>query len=87
MHRKRLKCNNMSGYSRKYFISSLINFIASVSDSNNRIILAAGINEHTEKGILAKKFKRIGFKNVHTEIFKQVGSVSHAKGSDLIDGM
>ena len=54
MHRKRLKCNNMSGYSRKYFISSLINFIASVSDSNNRIILAAGINEHAADDKLEK---------------------------------
>ena len=54
---------------------------------NNKIILAADINEHVEEGILAKELKKIGLINVHTKMFKQVGQASHITGSDPIDGI
>ena len=54
---------------------------------NNRIILAADINEHEDEGILAKEFKKIGLTNAHTKMFKEVGPASHITGSVPIDGI
>ena len=37
---------------------------------NNRIIMAANINEHVEEGILAKELKKIRLMNMCTKMFK-----------------
>ena len=53
---------------------------------DNKIILAADINEHVEEGILAKELKN-GLRNACAKIFKQVEPASHMKESDLIDAI
>lgn len=84
---KCLKRNNMPQCLRKHFISDLINFITSLSDGDNRIILAANANEHTVDGKLAKELKRMGMIDAFFKKFNAAGLASHVLGSAPIDGV
>ena len=54
-------------------------------ERNNKIILAVDVNEHAEKGKLAKELKRIGLVNSNIKKFNQSELASHASRSDPID--
>ena len=86
MQRERyLKQCNISGCPRQYFITDIVNFITGLLDRDNRIILAADINEHTVDGKLAKELKRIGMIDVYFRKFNLPSPASHVTGSVLID--
>ena len=88
MQRERyLKQCNMSRYPLQHFITDIVNFITSLLDENNRIILAADINKHAVDGKLAKELKRISIIDAYFKKFNSPGSVSHVTGSALIDGV
>ena len=75
----------MSGCPRQYFITDIVNFITSLLNRDNRIILAADINEYAVTGKLAKELKRIGMIDVYFRKFNLPGPASHVTGSALID--
>ena len=52
---RHLRRCNKRGCPRQHFMADLIKFILGLMVGNNRIILAAGINEHAAEGILAKE--------------------------------
>ena len=88
MQRERyLKRYNMSRCPRQYFITDIVNFITSLLDGDNRIILAVDINEHVVDRKLAKELKRIGMIDVYFKEFNSPGPVSHVTGSAPIDGV
>ena len=64
-----------------------MNFISSLLDKDNRIILAVDINEHAVDGKLAKELKRIGMIDVYFKKFNSPGPALHVTGSVLIDGV
>ena len=64
-----------------------MNFITSLLNGNNRIILAADINEYTVNGKLAKELKRIGMIDAYFKKFNSPSPASHVTGSTLIDGV
>ena len=82
-----LKRCNISGYPRQYFITDIVNFITSLLNRDNRIILAADINKYTVTGKLAKELKRIGLIDTYFRKFNLPGPASHVTGSALIDGV
>ena len=45
-------------------------FITSLIGRNSKIALGPDVNGHAEKGILAKKLKKIGLKSVCAKMFK-----------------
>ena len=58
MQRERyLKRCNISGCLQQYFITDIVNFITSLLNGDNRIILVADINEYAVTGKLAKRTK------------------------------
>ena len=86
MERERyLKWYNMSGYPWQHFITDIVNFITSLLDGNNRIILVADINEHVVNGKLAKELKRIGMIDAYFRKFNLPGPALHVTGSIPID--
>ena len=88
MERERyLKWYNMSGYLWQHFITDIVNFITSLLDGNNRIILVADINEYAVNGKLAKELKRIGIIDAYFRKFNLSNPESHVTGSVPIDGV
>ena len=88
MQRERyLKQYNMSGCLRQHFITNIVNFITSLLDGDNRIILAADINKHAVDGKLAKELKRIGMIDAYFRKFNSPSLASHVMGSAPIDGV
>ena len=77
----------MSGYPQQHFITDIVNFITSLLNGDNRIILAADINEHAVTGKLAKELKRISMIDVYFRKFNLPGPASHVTGSAPIDGV
>ena len=64
-----------------------MNFITSLLNWDNRIILAADINEYAVDRKLAKELKRIGMIDAYFKKFNLPGLASHVTGSALIDGV
>ena len=64
-----------------------MNFITSLLNRDNRIILAADINEHAVTGKLAKELKRISMIDAYFRKFNLPGPASHVTGSAPIDGV
>ena len=62
-----------------------MNFITSLLNGDNRIILAVDINEHAITGKLAKELKRIGMIDAYLRKFNLPGLASHVTGSASID--
>ena len=86
MQRERyFKRYNMSGCQQQHFITDIVNFITSLLDRDNRIILAVDINEYAVNGKLAKELKRIGMIDAYLRKFNLSGLVSHVIGSTPID--
>ena len=75
----------MSGYPWQHFITDIVNFITSLLNGDNRIILAADINEYVVTRKLAKELKRIGMIDVYFRKFNLPGLASHVTGSAPID--
>ena len=50
---RHLKICEMLGCPRQHFITDLVTFITSLMEGDNRIIIAADINEHAVEGKLA----------------------------------
>ena len=84
---RHLKRCNKHGCPRQHFIADLIKFIAGLMEGDNKIILAADVNEHAKEGVLAKELAKIGLTNTYTKMFNQAGPASHITGSDPIDGI
>ena len=63
----------------------MVNFITSLLDWDNRIILVAYINEHAVDGKLAKELKRIGMIDIYFKKFNLPGPALHVMGSVPID--
>ena len=62
-----------------------MNFITSLLNGDNRIILAADINEYAVTGKLVKELKRIGIIDAYFRKFNLPSLASHMTGSALID--
>ena len=77
----------MSGYLWQHFITDIVNFITSLLNGDNRIILVADINEHAVTGKLAKELKRIGIIDAYFRKFNLPSPALHITGSILIDGV
>ena len=70
--------------SKEIFTTNLINFITSLLDSKNILILVADINEHEVEEKLVKKLKRIGMIDTFFKKFNSFSSALHVLGSVLI---
>ena len=68
-------------------IRDLVQFIASLLNENNKIILAANINEHVIDGALPKVLKNLGLSEACVKKFNLPGLAYHITGSQLIDGV
>ena len=64
-----------------------MNFITGFLDEDNRIILAADINEHTVNGKLMKELRRIGIIDAYFRKFNSPSLASYVIDSALIDGV
>ena len=64
---RRLKRGNKIGCLRQHFITNLVRFIVGLKEGNNKIILAAGINEHVENSKLTRKLKKIKQANANVK--------------------
>ena len=62
-----------------------MNFITSLLDGDNRIILAVDINEYAVNRKLAKELKRIGMIDTYFRKFNLPSPASHVTGSAPID--
>ena len=82
-----LKKCNVSTCPRQHFIQDLVQFIISIREGNNKVILAADINEHVLNGKLPKELKRIGMIEAHVKKFNTPGPALHITGSEPIDGV
>ena len=80
------KCN-ASLCPRRCFIQDLMQFITGVLGDNNRVILAADVNEHVTDGILPRALKNLGMIEAHAKKFDLPGPASHITGSQPIDGV
>ena len=88
MQRERfLKKCNVSICPRSHFIQDLIQFITGVLGDNNKVILAADINEHVIDGVLPRALKNLGMIEAHVKKFDLPGPASHITGSKPIDGI
>ena len=88
MQRERyLKWFNLSECPQQHFITDIVNFITSLLNRDNRIILVVDINKHTVNGKLAKELKRISMIDAYFRKFNLPGPVSHVMGSAPIDGV
>ena len=86
MQRERhLKRCNISRFQRQHFITDIVNFITSLQDRDNRIILAVDINEHAVDRKLVKELKRIGMIDAYFKKFNSPGPASYVMGSVPID--
>ena len=83
---RHLKRCNKHGCPRQHFITDLIKFITGLMVGDNKIILAADVNEHATEGLLAKELEKLGMMNTCNKMFNQAGLASHITGSDPIDG-
>ena len=81
-----MKRCNKHGCPRQHFITDLIKFITGLMVGDNKIILAADVNEHATEGLLAKELEKLGMMNTCNKMFNQAGPASHITGSDPIDG-
>ena len=77
----------MSMHLTTHAIWDLVQFIASLLNENNKIILAADINEHIIDGVLLKALKNLGLSEAHVKKFNLPGPASHITGSQPIDGV
>ena len=77
----------MSGCPMQHFITDIVNFITSLLDRDNRIILVADINKHVVDRKLAKELKRIDMIDTYFKKFNSPGPALHMIGSALIDGV
>ena len=82
-----LKKCNISTYPRQQLIQDLVQFIIRIREGNNKVILAADINEHVINGKFLKELKRIGMIEAHVKKFNIPGPASHITGSEPIDGV
>lgn len=88
MQRERyLKKCNVSMCPRAHMIRDLVQFITSLRRENNKVILAADINEHVINGVLPKELKKLGLIEAHVKKFNLPGPASHITGSQPIDGV
>ena len=88
MQRERfLKKCNVSICPRSHFIQDLIQFTTGVLGDNNKVILAADINEHIIDGVLLRALKNIGMIEAHVKKFDLPGPASHITGSKPIDSI
>ena len=86
MQRERyLKRCNMSRCLWQHFITDIVNFITSLLNGDNRIILAVDINEYVVTRKLAKELKRIGMIDAYFRKFNLPSPASHMKGGAPID--
>lgn len=72
---------------RAHMIRDLVQFITSLRRENNKVILAADINEHVINGVLPKELKKLGLIEAHVKKFNLPGPASHITGSQPIDGV
>ena len=72
---------------RTHVIRDLVQFIASLLNEINKIILAADINEDVIDGALLKALKNLGLSEAHVKKFNLPGPASHATRSQPIDGV
>ena len=87
MQRERyLKKCNVQLCPKTHVIRDLVQFISSLLSGNNKVILAADINEHVIDGVLPKALKNIGLTEAHVKKFSVPGPASHVTGSQPIDG-
>ena len=87
MQRERyLKKCNVSMCPRAHMIRELVQFITGLLSENNKIMLAADINEHAIDGTLLKALKNLGLLEAHVKKFNIPGPASHITGSQPIDG-
>ena len=82
-----LKRCNVSTCPRQQLIQDLVQFIISIREGNNKVILVADINEHVLNGKLPKELKRIGMIEAHVKKFNIPGPASHITGSEPINGI
>ena len=88
MQRERyLKKCNVSMCPRAHMIRDLVQFITGLLSENNKITLAADINEHVIDGTLPKALKKLGLLEAHVKKFNIPGPASHVTGSRPIDGV
>ena len=88
MQRERyLKKCNVQLCPKTHMIRDLVQFISSLLSGNNKVMLAADINEHVIDGVLPKALKNIGLTEAHVKKFSVPGPASHATGSQPIDGV
>ena len=64
-----------------------MNFITSLIEGGNEIILAADINEHAVNSKLVKELKRIGIINVYFAKHSSSGPALYVKEGAQIDGV
>lgn len=84
---RHLRRCNKNGCPRQHFITDLIKFITGLMVGDNKIILAADVNEHATEGLLAKELEKIGLMSTYHKMFNQAGPASHIAGSDPINGI
>ena len=77
----------MSGCLRQHFITNIVNFITSLLNRDNRIILSADINEHAVNGKLAKELKKISIIDAYFKKFNLPSLALHVISSAPIDGV
>ena len=82
-----LKKCNISTCPRQQLIQDLVQFIIHNWEGNNKVILAADINEYVINGKLPKELKRIGMIEAHVKKFNLPRLASHITSSEPIDGV
>ena len=82
-----LKRCNISICPRKHFIQDLVQFITHILGENNKVIVAADINEHVIDGVLPRELKNLGLVEAHVKKFNLPGPASHITGRLPIDGV